>query len=127
MMTAPIPSKLKEEMNNDPEYQGCMLRAYAGHICGGRPNTREHAILYGGKRLRDKKWAIISVCARGHEVDEYQDAGTMNKDLNVWCALNRASDEELLEYPRAGFIKLRVYLNSIYGEYSPAGSNNINY
>jgi hypothetical protein len=116
----PIPLKLRKEMEEDPEYQDCMLRAYPTHICGGRRNTREHAIMWKGARLQ-KKWAIISCCARGHEVDQYQDAHTMDKKMNIWVALNRATDEELVEISKAvDYIRERDRLNEIYGQYVPA-------
>lgn len=115
----PIPVKLKREIFDDPEYQVCMLSTYPGHICGGRANTKEHAIYYAGQRLQ-KKWAIISICARAHQVDEYQDAHTMDKNLNVWVALNRATDEELKAISKAiNYLRERDRLNKMYGVYKP--------
>lgn len=126
----PIPLKLRKEINADPEYGFCMLRSYPGHICGGRRNTREHAIIVVGKRLQ-KKFAIISICAKAHEVDQFQDAHTMDKNLNRWVALNRASDQELIEISRAiDYLRERKRLNSIYGVYQPAAlpaASGINY
>lgn len=111
----PIPPKLRKEIDSDSQYDDCMLRALPGHVCGGRRNTREHAIMYQGKRLQEK-WAIVSICARSHEVDEFQDAGTMNKEINVWLALNRATDAELLEISKAeNYINTRARLNEKYG------------
>jgi len=106
------------EIRQDPSYGVCMLRAHSGHICGGRL-TMEHALIYGGRQV-DKKFAIISICARGHGVDEYQDAGTLDKDLCRWVALNRASEEELDELSKVlDYRRVRDRLNTIYGKYVP--------
>jgi len=115
----PIPSKLQKRMNEDPAYEQCMLSGVKGHECGGRANTREHAIMFQGKRLQEL-WAIISLCARGHEVDEYQDAHTMDKQMNIWVALNRATDTELRAISKStDYIRERERLNKIYGPYTP--------
>lgn len=108
--------RVRKEMHNDPEYRYCMLRAYKGHFCGGRI-TIEHSLIYAGRQV-DFKNALISVCASGQEVDQYQDAHTMDKNLNRWVALNRMTAEEI-----AGLSKVfdwereRKWLNTIYGEY----------
>lgn len=115
----PIPAKIRKQLDADPEYQECMLRGVKGHSCGGRPNTREHAIIFKGARLQEK-WAIISICAKAHEVDEYQDARTMNKELNVWVALNRATDEELTNISKAmDYHREKRRLNGKYGVWVP--------
>lgn len=116
-----IPPKLRRDLFTDPAYKVCMLRAHKEHVCGGRL-TKEHAVIVAGKQLQ-KKWAIISACARGQEVDEYQDAGTMDKDLNRWVALNRAEESELVEISRAiDYKRELVRLNAIYGAYVPIRS-----
>lgn len=110
--------KLRKEVEADPEYDICAFLSTQGTFgpCGGRV-TREHAIIYANKKVQ-KKWAIIPCCARHHGVDEYQDAHTeVPKDARVCVALNRATDEELLEYPRANFISMRVRLNKKYGAF----------
>src|SRR3990167_8745519 len=94
-----IPQKVRKAMAEDPEYKGCMLRAYPGHICGGRI-TIEHPFIYAGHQV-DFKNALIAVCARGQEVDHYQDAGTMDKTLNRWVGLNRMTDGEILTISKA--------------------------
>lgn len=108
------PPKLKKELLADPEYQRCMLLGY--HACGGRM-TLEHALINAAKQVQ-KRFAIIGVCAAGQEVDQYQDAHTMNKELNVWCALNRATDDELRSISKAiNYFRMRDWLNSKYGQY----------
>lgn len=88
-----IPPTLRKEMDADPFYKVCALAIIPGHTCEGRI-TREHAIIYGGEKVQ-KRWAIIPLCARAHEVDQFQDAHTMKKELHVWVALNRASIHDL--------------------------------
>lgn len=110
-----IPQNVRKEIQNDLSYRVCALKGLHGHICGGRI-TMEHALIYAGRQIQ-KKWAIIPVCAAGQEVDHYQDAHTMNKELNVWIALNFASDIDLAEFPRANYSILRDRLNKKYGVY----------
>lgn len=112
---APLGSILRETLSNDPEYKVCSLSRVKGHVCGGRI-TWEHAIYYVGKRLQTR-WAIIPLCAKYHSVDQFQDNGLCNKAMNRWAALNRATDEELNQYPRAHFIEERERLNIRFGKY----------
>lgn len=112
----PIPPKLRKEIDNDPFYKTCCLYGHKEHICEGRV-TMEHSLIYAGKQVQEK-YAIIPVCARGQEVDQFQDAHTMNKELNVWVALNRATDEELKKISKAvDYIRERDRLNAIHGLY----------
>ena len=82
--------------------------------CAGRL-TREHSLIYGGRQI-DEAWAIVFLCARHHAVDEYQDGGDLQKEKNVWIALNQATDNELKQYSKAiDYVKLREKLNQKYG------------
>lgn len=111
-----IPASLKKEMLADPEYTRCSLLGY--HVCGGRI-TLEHALIFAGKQIQ-QRFAIIPVCAAGQEVDEYQDAHTMDKKRNIWVALNRATEEELHSISKAiNYTRERDRLNSIFGSYTP--------
>lgn len=111
-----IPQAVRKEIDADPTYQFCKLFGHHGHVCGGRI-TMEHALIFGGKQVQ-KKWAIVSVCAAGQEVDQYQDAGTMNKELNVWVALNQGTNDDLKSISKAiDYIKKREQLNTKYGVY----------
>jgi hypothetical protein len=76
----------------------------------------EHALIYAGKQI-DEVWAIIPLCTYHHAVNEYQDGGDLQKSKNVWIALSRASDEELLKYPRRDFVHEREALTKYYGIY----------
>lgn len=111
-----IPAKLKKEILNDPEYGRCGLLGY--HTCGGRV-TLEHAMIYAGRQIQER-WAIIPVCAAGQEVDQFQDAHTMDKERNRWVALNRATDEELAKFSKAtpSFFFVRDRLNKKFGPYT---------
>ena len=43
----------------------------------------------------------------------------LNKEINVWIALNRATDEELKKYSKAiDYIRMREVLNKKYGVYN---------
>ena len=111
-----IGAKLRKEMAQDPEYLRCSITTL--HACRGRI-TREHAIIVAGKKVQ-KRWAIIPACAAAHGVDQFQDAGTeVPKAVRRWVALNRATDEELLEYPKANLLQERGRLNAQYGIYVP--------
>ena len=124
-----IPQKVRKAMAEDPEYKGCMLRAHPGHTCGGRI-TIEHPFIFAGSQV-DFKNALIAVCAKGQEVDHYQDAHTMDKKLNRWVALNRMTDEEIRSLSKViKWRRERELLNQQYGEYvrpEPKEELEINY
>jgi len=108
--------KDREWMELNPFYQTCALYGQHDHICGGKI-TWEHTLTFGGKKIQEP-WAIIPLCEKGHAVNSYQDAGTMNKEMNVWVALNRANEEQLGAISKAeSYHQKKIYLNSIYGEY----------
>ena len=105
-MTAPIPKKLREQLANDPYYKICARHKEGG--CSGRI-TWEHALLFAGKQIQTK-WSILPLCWYHH-----LGAG-LNKEINIWIALNRASDEELKDISKArDYLKYREYLNKKYG------------
>ncbi len=115
-----IPKKLKEQILNDPEYLVCAKYGYLGHVCHGRI-TLEHAVIYAHNQVQER-WAIIPLCAYGHSVDYHQDGGDLNKEINLWIALNRATDDELFAVSKAiDYKRERTRLNQKYGTYeSPA-------
>jgi len=107
----PISASVKAKLDEEPDI--CLLK---DENCSGRI-TREHTLIYAGRQI-DEVWAIIKICAWHHSVDEFQDSGGLNKERNVWVALNRATDEELLKYSKAvDYIAMRKRLNQKYGEY----------
>jgi hypothetical protein len=76
--------------------------------------TWEHAIIHAGRQL-DEAWAIVILCEYHHAVNNFQDGGNLNKELNVLFALNQATDEELRKVSKAvDYIKLRDRLNQKY-------------
>lgn len=103
-----ISQPVKDKLLLEPDV--CALR---DHNCGGRI-TWEHCLIYGGKQI-DEAWAVIRLCEAHHSVGMYQDNGLLNKEKNVWLALNRATDSELLKYSKAiNYIDLRLRLNKKY-------------
>ncbi len=114
----PISKKTKTVMEGDNFYKQCARKGIMEHVCGGRL-TREHAVIYAGRQV-DKPWAIIPLCAKGHSVDHYQDGGDLDKEINLWIALNRATDSELAEVSKAiPYTRERARLNLKYGFYMP--------
>lgn len=121
-----IKQKDRKIMEEDPFYTVCSLNGWFGHECGGRI-TREHALIYKGRKIQEL-WAIIPLCAKYHSVDQYQDNGLLNKELNVWVALNRATDEELQRHSKLeDYIYMRDYLNDKYGQWYLKANSEINY
>lgn len=117
---------LRKDIGEDPEYSRCSLQGISFvDECEGRI-TREHALIYAGKKIQEK-WAIIPLCAKHHAVDQFQDAGTMVKQRNVWVALNRATPEELRRFSKAvNYERMRATLNEEFGVYvSPVIPKNV--
>jgi len=92
----PIPKKMLQQILDDPFYQKC-IRDFEGK-CKGRI-TLEHSLIWAGRQINDI-FAIVPVCACHHEVDEYQNSGQMDKQVNQLAALLRATPEDLKKYPR---------------------------
>ena len=111
----PIPPKLRAEMQSDPFYKICIrCKLLKDHVCEANPLNGqliewEHVIIYAGKQLNEK-WAIIPICYLVHR------GGLLNKEINLWIALNRATDAELQSISKAtDYIRERERLNKIYG------------
>lgn len=116
-----MPRKLREECAADPFYKTCARNAaLQDHVCGSDPLTGrmiewEHALITAGIQVQ-KRFAIIPLCYWAHR------GPGLNKSINVWIALNRATDEELLDISKASdhFI-FRYALNNRFGVYNPTG------
>lgn len=109
-----VPLKLRKELSGDPEYKICALQQYDN--CDGYI-TWEHAIIYANKQLQER-WAIVPLCERHHGVNTYMDAHTLDKDRNIWVALNRATVEELKAISKViDYIRYRLVLNTRFGVY----------
>lgn len=103
-----INKTLKNKIASDKYYQKC------SRLCDGNCQgkiTWEHAIIFAGRQLNEK-WAIIPLCEYHHAVNQYQDGGDLNKEINVCIALNRATDRELLATSKAvNYKELKNRLN----------------
>lgn len=77
-----IPPKLRAQLTTDPYYKVCARKGILEHECGGKI-TWEHAMTFGGKQIQER-YAIVPLCERAHSVNNYQDGGDLNKNLNVW-------------------------------------------
>ena len=111
-----IPKKLLDDILEDPFYKTCARAGLHGHVCEGRV-TFEHALIYGGKQVQ-KKFAILPLCEGAHSVGRCQDAGDLNKEVNVWICLNRASIYELVSISKAiDYTRMKDMLNKKYGMY----------
>lgn len=116
MLGKPIPPKMREEMDRDPAMHICMRNELLhDHVCQANPVTDrmiewEHAMYFAGSKINEK-WAIIAICWLVHE------GGKMNKEINRWIALNRATDDELRAKSKTTpYLNMREHLNKIYGE-----------
>lgn len=117
MNSQPIPLKMRAAMALDPSMQVCMRKVLLNdHECKPDPLQPkkmyewEHTLTFAGKRLNEP-WAIISICWLTHR------GGLLDKQKNIWIALNRATDQELLSISKAvDYFRMRRNLNSIYGD-----------
>lgn len=104
-----ISPKVKEKILKRPQICARHLEG----SCKGN-NTWEHAIIHAGRQL-DEAWAIVILCEYHHAVNNYQDNGDLKKELNVFYALNQATDEELKRISKAiNYLELRERLNKKY-------------
>jgi hypothetical protein len=109
-----IPPKLKEQLAEDPEYKVCARHKDGG--CDGRI-TWEHSMIFAGRQIQER-FAIIPLCEYHHAVNTHLDGRGLDKQKNIWIALNRATDEELRNYSKAtDYLAMRERLNKIYGTY----------
>lgn len=107
---------MRAEMEADPFYKTCVRNLLLNdHICETDPLKPwqlvewEHAIRYKGSKLNEK-WAIIPICWLVHR------GGKLNKEINVWIALNRATIPELKAISKGeDYIATRDRLNAKYG------------
>lgn len=112
----PIPLPMKREMEADPFYKNCIRRVMLqDHECRPCPATGrliewEHAMMYAGQQVNEKAF-IIPICWYVHR------GPGLKKEINEWIALNRASDDLLIQYSKAvDLIAKRERLNKKYGD-----------
>ena len=108
---------MRAEMDAQPYYHQCArYDALHDHECERDPLKPwqvvewEHAFMQSGSKLNEI-WAIIPICWLVHR------GGLLNKEINQWLALNRATDADFDKYPKskAEWVQKRKYLNSKYG------------
>ena len=106
-----ISEELKEDILQDPYYEKCARQKDGS--CDGRI-TFEHSIIFKGSQLNEK-YAIIPLCEYHHAVNQYQDGGDLNKEINECISLNRATKSELQAISKAIDYTHRLnYLNNKY-------------
>lgn len=106
-----IPKKLLNDILSDEFYKKCIR--HEEKTCQGRV-TLEHAFIYAGRQINEK-WAIVPVCEYHHGVGPFQDGGDLDKELNQFIAVMRASDDDLRMYPKKDWRQIKSYLMSKYG------------
>lgn len=106
---------MRRQMAEMPFYSVCARQvALSDHECSGVNGepffrlTWEHAMIHGSKKVQEI-WAIIPLCPLVHLGNE------LNKEINQWIALSRATDEEIEKYPRTDWVQRRGYLVQKYG------------
>lgn len=115
-----IPPSLRKYLAADPFYKKCARQeALHDHVCQDDPLRLgkliewEHAIYFKGRQLQ-KKFAIVPLCWFVHS------GPGLDKHINEWIALNRASKDELLAISKAiDYFHYRQTLNDKYGVYKP--------
>ena len=110
-----ISQRVKNEILNDPFYRICArAKLLHDHKCEGRLSF-EHTLTFAGRQV-DEVFAIIPLCDLAHGIGQFLNSGgILNKQINEWIALNRATDAELEKYSRADWKWKKDYLNKIYG------------
>lgn len=102
-------------MAMDPFYSRCARNTLLDdHECEADPVTGrliewEHALIHASNQVNEE-WAIIPSCWWAHR------GPGLIKEINVWIALNRATDEELISCSKAvDYLRTRCVLNVKYG------------
>ena len=103
-----IPMRLRMELKRDQFYRRCVFDC---PDCQGKVEW-EHALLYKGQQV-NTRFAIIPCCTYHHRGEG------LNKQKNMWVALNRMVDKDFQTFWKAEAMwrQLRNYLNKLYGEY----------
>lgn len=116
-----LPTTLRKKLSRIPFYRTCAREGVHGHTCDGRI-TWEHAIIVAGTQVQ-AEFAIVPLCEKAHAVGTHQDGGDLDKEVNLWICLNRASESEILSISKAiDYFWQRARLNEKYGVYVPTRS-----
>lgn len=100
----PIPEKIKKEISKNKYYAKCARQSAE---CDGRI-TIEHAMIYAGRQVNEI-WALIPLCWYHHL------GSGLNKRINEFLALQRATEDELDKYNKSDFRQKREYLRKRFG------------
>lgn len=110
-----MPVKLRKELAADPSYKICLRNAaLQDHTCMPNPLNKkliewEHALIYAGKQIQ-QKWAIVPLCWWAHS------GPGLVKEINIWVALSRSTDEELQAISKViNYKRMKIALNNKYG------------
>lgn len=101
----PIPEAHRLIISSDPYFSVC---ARKNHECSGRI-TIEHSFIYGGRQINEL-WAYLPLCVFHHL------GSGLNKEINHYLSLKRATDEDLRKYPKKDWNNERRYL---FNKYEP--------
>ena len=95
------------------EHPFCERRElFHDHECQGRL-TMEHVWIYSGCQINEV-WAIIHICDWAHSTNGFQDRGGLDKEINEFISLRRATPQDLAKYPRRDWIIRKRYLDLKY-------------
>lgn len=99
----PISRPVRKIIDTDPYYRQCArAKLELTNSCSGRI-TMEHAFINGGNQM-DEAWAIVPLCWYHHLGEG------LVKWINKFLALTRATEADLLKYPRTDWEQQRTYL-----------------
>lgn len=108
-----ISPKNRKAIDADPYFKVC---ARSGPNCSKRI-TIEHVFIHAGRQI-DELFNFLPLCTFHHAVNEHQDGGDLNKELNEYLALCRATMPDLIKYPRVSWWLRFTYLHNKFANLS---------
>jgi len=99
----PIPKPLLKRILADPRNKSCAIPG-----CGSVQVELDHVWKYAGKQINEH-WAIIALCYDHHR------GGSLNRPLTQWLSLGRATEADLMRYPKTDWKRLQSHLTALYG------------
>lgn len=100
----PIPTKLRQDLVDDPFMKECCADDDLGY-CAGRVQFH-HVWIYAGSQINES-WAIVPACERHH--DQVTKEPAVRRCFER-ISLGRATPEDLEKYPRKDWEKIRKSL-----------------
>jgi hypothetical protein len=98
-----IPPKIRKQIDEEPYYKKC---ARLSSECSGRI-TIEHSFIYSGRQVNEL-WALLPLCWHHHL------GSGLDKRINEYLSLQRATEEDLAKYPKRDWKQLKKYLSFKY-------------